>query len=218
MAARVLIAGLGNVFKGDDGFGLAVTRRLAGRRLPDGVSIMDAGIRGFDLAMTLLGDYEAAILVDSTPRGGKPGTLYVLEPEPSEIAPDIDSVFLEAHSLEPARMLAFLQASGKRLGALRIVGCEPYNLGSDDDPQIGLSPMVEAAIVPAVSAIESMVLELSAMKRARSIRRPKRAPEREVEVDVEVEPSKSTVRNKGEPRLLMLPRKMVAGAGPHSSF
>jgi hypothetical protein len=78
--------------------------------------------------------------------------------------------------------------------------------------------MVEAAIVPAVSAIESMVLELSAMKRARSIRRPKRAPEREVEVDVEVEPSKSTVRNKGEPRLLMLPRKMVAGAGPHSSF
>jgi len=184
--------------------------------LPHGVSIMDAGIRGFDLTMALLGDYDAAVLVDSTPRGGKPGTLYVLEPEPSEIAPDIDSVFLEAHSLEPARMLAFLRASGKRLGALQIVGCEPYNLGSDDDPQIGLSPMVEAAIAPAVSAIESMALELSAMTLSRSIRRRKRAPERAVEV--EVEPAKSTVRNKGEPRLLMLPEKMAVGAGPHSSF
>jgi len=158
--ARVLVAGIGNVFMGDDGFGVAVAERLSHRPLPDGVSVMDAGIRGFDLTMALLGGYDAAILVDATSRGGPPGTLYVIDPEPSDEAPDIDAVFLDAHSLDPAKILAFLRASGKDFGVLRVVGCEPENLGTDVDPQIGLSPSVSAAVAPAVSLIESILLEL----------------------------------------------------------
>ena len=78
--ARILIAGIGNIFLGDDAFGVEVARRLVRRRLPDGVRVVDFGIRGLDLTYALLDGYEAVILVDAAPRGGPPGTLYVLEP------------------------------------------------------------------------------------------------------------------------------------------
>jgi hydrogenase maturation protease len=76
---RVLVACIGNIFLGDDAFGVEVAQRLAGRGLPEGVRVVDFGIRGLDLTFALLDDYEAVILVDATPRGGDPGTLYVLE-------------------------------------------------------------------------------------------------------------------------------------------
>src|SRR5262245_6478454 len=96
-----LIAGIGNIFLGDDAFGVEVAQRLAGHVLPDSVYVVDFGIRGLDLAYALLDGYDAAILVDAMPRGGAPGTLYVVEPEcngPSE-------AMIEAHALDPAKVL-----------------------------------------------------------------------------------------------------------------
>ncbi len=83
MKERILIAGIGNIFLGDDAFGVEVVRRLSrsARKLPDEVRIVDFGIRGFDLAYALMEGYEVAILVDATPRGGVPGTLYTIEPD-----------------------------------------------------------------------------------------------------------------------------------------
>ncbi len=81
---RILIAGIGNIFLGDDAFGSEVARRLAAQPIPDGVRVVDFGIRGFDLAYALIDGYDATILVDATPRGGSPGTLYLIEPDPGE--------------------------------------------------------------------------------------------------------------------------------------
>ena len=86
MSGRVLVAGVGNIFLGDDGFGVEVARRLAGERLPEDVRVADFGIRGVHLAYELLDGYDTAILVDAAPRGGQPGTLYVIEPEPELVA------------------------------------------------------------------------------------------------------------------------------------
>lgn len=178
---RVLVAGIGNVFLGDDGFGVAVVERLAKRNLPNGVSLMDAGIRGFDLTMALLDDYAAAILVDATARGGAPGTLYVLDPDaddavlldggaregdgPTNDDADgfgADTSLLDAHSLEPAKVLAYLRACGKKLGVIRVVGCEPARFGEDDESSMGLSAPVSAAVEPAVALVEGIVFELIA--------------------------------------------------------
>src|SRR6202030_732892 len=81
MKERILIAGIGNIFLGDDAFGVEVVRRLAARKLPDAIRVVDFGIRGFDLAYALMEGYEITILVDATPRGGQPGTLYTIEPD-----------------------------------------------------------------------------------------------------------------------------------------
>ncbi|HEX4477032.1 MAG TPA: hydrogenase maturation protease [Polyangiaceae bacterium] len=177
---RVLVAGIGNVFLGDDGFGVAVVERLAKRKLPDGVSLMDAGIRGFDLTMALLDDYAAAILVDATARGGAPGTLYVIDPDADDAAPGDDAstadrstndgadgfggdtALLDAHSLEPAKVLAYLRACGKQLGVIRVVGCEPERFGEENESKMGLSAPVSAAIEPAVALVEGIVQELMA--------------------------------------------------------
>ena len=109
---RVLIAGVGNIFLGDDAFGVEVAQLLARRQLPDGVRVVDFGIRGLDLAYTLLDPYEAVVLVDAMPRGGRPGTLYVLEPEcvPAEGSEAIP--LMDAHSLDPARVLRLVASLG----------------------------------------------------------------------------------------------------------
>src|SRR5262245_44581244 len=125
MNPRILIAGIGNVFLGDDAFGVAVVRRLTDKRLPEGVRVLEFGIRGFDLANALLDRYDAAILVDALSRGGEPGTLYVLEP-------DLDRLdgppLVEAHDLDPVKVLGAVRALGGRLPWLRVLGCEPASL------------------------------------------------------------------------------------------
>jgi hydrogenase maturation protease len=150
---RILVAGLGNVFLGDDGFGVEVSRRLAGRRLPDGVRVVDFGIRGLDLTYTLLDGWDAAILVDAAPRGGRPGTLYVLEPKLDSDAP----AAVEPHSMDPVKVLALVRELGGTPPLLRVVGCEPAAAG---EFEMGLSPAVEAAIDPAVALVEELVAEL----------------------------------------------------------
>src|SRR5262245_39805418 len=105
-AARILIAGIGNIFLGDDAFGVEVVRRLVQRPLPDGVRVVDFGIRGLDLAYDLVNGYEAVILVDATPRGGQPGTLYVLEPTREEMPDAADAgLMVETHALDPVKVL-----------------------------------------------------------------------------------------------------------------
>lgn len=151
----VLVAGIGNIFLGDDAFGVEVVRRLSERRLPDSVQVVDFGIRGFDLADALMGSPSAAVLVDATPRGGEPGTLYLLEPLVDRRPPD-----LEPHGMNPANVLRLVEAIGGRLPRVLVVGCEPAVLDLDGDMLMGLSPPVEAAVDEAVRMIESLVADL----------------------------------------------------------
>ena len=159
MTARVLVAGIGNVFLGDDGFGVAVAQRMLERGVPAGVRVLDAGIRGFDLACALLEGCDAAILIDAVQRGGPPGTLYVLEIEAEATAP---AGPIEAHGLVPHRVLALVCALGGSRPPLRLVGCEPASVGADDDIAPGLSAPVAAAVEPAVELVESLARELGA--------------------------------------------------------
>src|SRR5438128_9638787 len=121
---RVLIAGVGNIFLGDDAFGVHAVRRLATRPLPEGIRVIDFGIRGIDLAYALLEGYEAAILVDAVPRGGKPGTLYVLEPDQESLQDATDAGWA-GHRLDPMNVLRLVRALGGPRPILRLVGCEP---------------------------------------------------------------------------------------------
>ena len=136
---------------------------MIGHPLPDGVQVVDFGIRGLDLAYALLDDREATILVDAMPRGGAPGTLYVIEPEPVEAANlAADEPAIEAHGMDPVRVLRMAAAMGGQPRRVLVVGCEPLTLGSDEDPALGLSPPVEASVVEAVRLIDSLVERLLA--------------------------------------------------------
>jgi hydrogenase maturation protease len=151
-AARILIAGIGNIFLGDDGFGVEVVRRLRERSWPEGVQVRDFGIRGLDLAYSL-SDVDEAILVDATRRGGTAGTIYVIEPDEAVAATPL----IEAHSMDPARVLQTVWALGGRLPRVRIVGCEPLTCGTDDEPAFGLSEPVQGVVDEAVRIVESLV-------------------------------------------------------------
>jgi len=155
--ARILVAGVGNIFFGDDAFGVEVARRLARRELPEGVRVVDFGIRGLDLTYALLDGYEAVILVDATPRGGRPGTLYVLEPAAE--APTDDCPMLETHGLDPVKVLRLAAAMGGRVGRLLVVGCEPAP-AEGEDFRDGLSDAVRTAVDEAVPLIESLAARL----------------------------------------------------------
>jgi hydrogenase maturation protease len=147
---RVLVAGLGNIFLGDDAFGVEVARRLLTTGLPPDVRVIDAGIRSVHLGYELReAQYETTILVDVVCRGGDPGSLYVLEPDEStEIAAPAD-----AHSVGPGQVLALVRQLGGSVGRVLIVGCEPLRL--DQEP--GLSPIVSAAVNEAIPLVERLV-------------------------------------------------------------
>ena len=165
---KILIAGIGNVFLGDDGFGVAVIERLARFALPEGAVLMDVGIRGLDLTYALLGDYDAAILVDATRRGYAPGSICVLDPEdPSEPRSEDETNpagLLDAHAMDPVKVLAFVRQSGSKLRAMRVVGCEPLTFGSDECPALELSAPVRAAVELAAREVLSIVTELQAQR------------------------------------------------------
>jgi hydrogenase maturation protease len=158
---RILVAGVGNIFLGDDGFGVEVVRRLAGRELPEGVEVADFGIRGMDLAYALQGDYEVVIFVDATPRGEEPGTVYLLEPEIEEDT----EVSLDTHGMDPVRVIKLSRALGASPTRTLVVGCEPQVVvgGEDhDDMLMELSEPVRAAVEEATKLIESLVEKISA--------------------------------------------------------
>jgi len=144
---RVLIACIGNIFLGDDAFGVEVARRLAAIEMPEGVRVVDFGIRGIDLTYALTDGYESVILVDAAPRGGAPGTLYVLEPTVDEApGPEGAGTLLDAHGMDPAKVLRLAAAMGGRVGRLLMVGCEPEACDEPEDLQAGLSGPVRSAV------------------------------------------------------------------------
>jgi hydrogenase maturation protease len=145
MKGTVLVAGIGNIFLSDDGFGPEVARRLATRELPEGVKVVDYGIRGMHLAYDLLDGYDGLVIVDTLPRNGKPGDVVVLQVGPE----DLGTGDFDAHGMEPVSVLASLGTMGGELPPTYIVGCEPADL----DEGMGLSLDVEAAIDRAIDAV-----------------------------------------------------------------
>jgi len=166
---RILVAGIGNIFLGDDGFGVEVARRLLGRPLPPGVDVVDFGIRGLDLAYALQGEYDAVILVDAAPRGLPPGTVSLLEPEVGLAEGDGGASF-EPHGLDPVRVLRLARSLGAELPPIRLVACEPESLepGGGGERLTELSEPVRAAVAPAVELVEEVVEELRRELGARS--------------------------------------------------
>jgi hydrogenase maturation protease len=160
MSPRILIAGLGNIFQGDDAFGVIVAQRFGAVPPAENVRVMDVGIRSIDLAFALLDDYELTILVDATSRGCAPGTLYTIEIDPDEV-PDacVGAGVLNSHGLDPWRMLSLAKSMGARFGKLLLIGCEPLVLNCDETGHIGLSNVVEAVVNPAVDRIRRIIRE-----------------------------------------------------------
>jgi hydrogenase maturation protease len=158
----ILVAGIGNIFLGDDAFGVEVVRRLANLQLPQSVRVADFGIRGFDLAYALQDGYETTILVDACPHGEAPGTLYVIEPDLKALddlalnAPEAPQAMMEAHTMNPVSVLRMARAMNIRLKNILLVGCEPETLGGEEG-QMGLSAPVEAAVDSGVKLLESII-------------------------------------------------------------
>jgi hydrogenase maturation protease len=141
----VLVAGVGNIFRSDDGFGCEVARRLSARPLPDHVTVTDYGIRGMHLAYQLLDGYDALVIVDALPGRGAPGDVVVLQVGQD----DLGSGDFDAHGMEPTAVLASLGSLGGTLPPTYVVGCEPADVGDG----MGLSPLVEAAVDRAIDAV-----------------------------------------------------------------
>jgi hydrogenase maturation protease len=154
----ILVAGIGNIFLGDDAFGVEVVRRLMNRNLPAEARVIDFGIRGLDLAYALQDGYETTILIDAFPHGQTPGTVSIVEPDTSEIAEAPNSL-VEAHSMHPLNVLRMAAAMNRSLNRVLLVGCEPESLGGDEG-YMGLSKPVEAAVDEAVNATEALIRRL----------------------------------------------------------
>jgi hydrogenase maturation protease len=157
---RILIAGIGNVFLGDDGFGCEVASRLRERVWPDNVRVVDFGIRGFDLTYALMDGYDVTIFVDATPRGDEPGTLYTIEPDLSELDKlDAQGMMIETHGMNPLKVLGMVKSMGGEFKRILLVGCEPATLGPEEG-QMGLSEPVSAAVDEAVNIVASLVAKI----------------------------------------------------------
>jgi hydrogenase maturation protease len=144
-----LVAGVGNIFLGDDGFGVEVARRLAVHALPEGARVADFGTRGLHLAYQLCDGYDTLILVDAMARGKEPGTLYVFEPDPADIGSDS----IDAHGLDPAAVLSMVHLLGGTIGRTIVVGCEPAEIVE----RMGLSAPVALAVEEAVKLVCRLV-------------------------------------------------------------
>jgi hydrogenase maturation protease len=145
---KVLIGGVGNIFLGDDGFGVEVLRRLAERELPENVCLKDFGIRGFDLTYALMENWDLVVLVDATQQGGAPGTLYVIEHDTASQDGPAQTSF-DPHGMHPIRAMDLVRAMGAHVPHTIVIGCEPEHLGGEDG-QMGLSTVVAAAVDEAV--------------------------------------------------------------------
>jgi hydrogenase maturation protease len=161
---KILIAGIGNIFLADDGFGVEVVSRLAKRTFPPGVRVADFGIRGFDLAYALMEGYETTILVDaySGDGAGEPGTILVIEPELQQInSPGTQAAIIEPHAMNPLNVLRMAASIGGELKRVLLVGCVPATLGPEEG-QMGLSEPVSAALDEAAKLVDSLVTRILA--------------------------------------------------------
>ena len=155
---QILIAGVGNAWLRDDAFGAEVARRLAERELPSGVSVMDVGTSGLDLAYEVMRGYSALVIVDVSKQGGEPGTLYVIDVEPDDVPAQIeDGEAIDPHSMDPMSMLRFVRVIGGWPGRVQVIACEPEIV---DDVGLGLTPAVEASVERAIALVLETVTEL----------------------------------------------------------
>jgi hydrogenase maturation protease len=155
---QILVAGVGNAWLQDDAFGGECARRLEARGVPSGVTVMDFGTGGLDLAYEVMRGYDALVLLDASRQGGEPGTLYVIEPELSDYAGAIeDGDTINPHGMDPATMLRFVNAIGGFSGKVVVIGCEP---GEVDDVGLGLTPPVEAAVERALTLVGETIDQL----------------------------------------------------------
>lgn len=152
--ARILVAGIGNIFLGDDGFGVEVIKRLLARPLPSCVKVIDFGIRGLDLAYALVDDYETTILVDAFPSGQVSGTVSLVEPDIGRL--EQQKGMVDAHAMNPMSVLGMAAGMNASLKNILLVGCEPETLGGEEG-QMGLSPSVERAVEEAVTMVISVI-------------------------------------------------------------
>lgn len=153
MSARILVACIGNIFLGDDAFGVEVARELTRRQPPPEIRVIDFGIRSYDLAYALADGYEAVILVEAMQRGEKPGTLYLVEPDIAQLS-QLENAMVDMHSLDPVRVLQMARSIGELPDRLYLIGCEPGKLTGDGP--LCLSEPVRAAVPNAVEMIESL--------------------------------------------------------------
>ena len=159
MTKRILIAGIGNIFLGDDAFGVEAVRQLLRLPLPEGVRVVDFGIRSYDLAYAIMDGYDVVILVDATAREQVPGTVYLIEPDLNEIS-NLEAEAVNAHSLNPVKMLQMVQSLGGHHGRLYLVGCEPAVLETENG-ELGLSATVQASVPKAIEMIQSLLADLT---------------------------------------------------------
>ena len=169
-AKRILVACVGNIFLGDDGFGVEVAQRLARKTYPAGVKVVDFGIQGLSLAHALLEEYDTLVLVDAIMRGQRPGTLYLIEPDLGGLDPEkgaaAGQVALDSHSMDPFKVLSYARALGAKPISTLLVGCEPAPMGDGDDEylemEMGLSEPVWAAVEEAVKMVDELIARLVA--------------------------------------------------------
>jgi hydrogenase maturation protease len=156
---RILIAGIGNMFLADDGFGVELAQQLVTHEFPDGVTVADYGISGMHLAYDLLTGYDTTILLDATPRGDQPGTVTVIEldteqPLQAQVgAPEGPERAVDAHGMQPDAVIELLTLLGGEPGRMLLVGCEPAEITD----RIGLSAPVAAALDVAEKAVIDLV-------------------------------------------------------------
>lgn len=161
---QVLVAGIGNVFHGDDGFGVEVVRRLETRTPPPGVDVVDFGIRGIDLMYALGDGYRTVVLVDAAERGHAPGTVSLVEPD----CDGFGGAAVDAHGLDPAQVLRLARDNGPVPPRILLVACEPSALTTDATWEMELSAPVAAAVDEAVRLIERLLEEELAQGGART--------------------------------------------------
>jgi hydrogenase maturation protease len=155
---QILVAGIGNAWLRDDGFGGEVIRRLQDRDLPSGVSVGDFATGGLDLAYEVMRGYSALVIVDVSKQGGEPGTLYVIDVEPDDVPSEIeDGETIDPHSMDPMTMLRFVRAVGGWPGRVQVIACEPAVV---EDVGLGLTPPVEAAVERAIALVLETIAEL----------------------------------------------------------
>jgi hydrogenase maturation protease len=161
MKEHVLVAGVGNIFLGDDAFGSAVARRLAREHWPEDVRVADFGIGSLDLVFALMDGYDTVILIDAVPRGGEPGTVYTLDVDHV----DDGDVTLDAHTMDPLRVLAAAKSMGASWNRLLVVGCEPSpdTVDADGPGCLGMSPPVERAVEEAIQVVRRLVCGLTSV-------------------------------------------------------
>ena len=170
MNSTILVAGIGNIFLGDDAFGVEVTLSLARRRLPGDVTVKDFGIRGFDLAYALLDPWDAVILVDTLSRGEAPGTLFVFEPNLAGLGdPTTHDMAMNPHGMDPELVLNLAASMGTISAQILILGCEPNDFGDELEGRMGLSSAVQNSVEEASNMVEELVERILETKKLHPI-------------------------------------------------